>query len=543
MASLLSQTLINENDSFYMLKNGAYFQGSMNISASGQSGGPTMNFNVNNDTATIQMTDGANDTNLSLKSTYEVDTYIGNKIVVATTKDNTIFFGNIFIEEVISKNIFDIVPNHSDSYLTKCGLLQYDPTTTPGGVVTSIKFGNSGIIQTTDKVQIGSTSVASLTVGPPAGDNVVVGPDRFAFQLGSATTGGLFQQGSAISIGAGSDSLNTGTGIIVTPSVLGLRKPIDAKDGISLTAQGAIVSASSADNTGGYVQVANGNYSMNLVAQGDGHAPSGAGGLIQSYNNGNSTVAVTKLVTGPGSYVTGDTAGNAILTATGTTTVTSPNITLSGSGTTTLTNTGATNITGADITLTGTASISINAPQVLINGGLNTNPVFYYQLGGTSDVGVNGNSTLGSGSFVPWLTTLYQSPGFGNRFLSGGALTNVGWTCPTNGVYLINISMLTYLQNATGGASLDIVRLPGGSSPVVKVGSCISNPGFQASSGGVGPTYYEMYQRSKGSFSASSYVQLSAGDILYVNGGQYQTAGLLYVDPQSTWSIQYVSPQ
>lgn len=513
MSSLLSQTLINPKDSFYVLKGGSIFQGGVNITANGQVGGPTLNIGVSNAVGTIQMSDGANPTQLFLKASSEVDTFIGSKIVNYTSATNSVFDVPVSVEDAVSKNMFTISANQNDAYLTKCGIINYDPTPTPGGVVSQIKFGNNGTIQTTDKVQIGSSSVASVTVGPPTGDNVVVGPDRFAFQLNTTPTGGIFQQGSSIIIGQGSDPLNTGTGIIVSPSVIGIRKTIDAKNGNSITAQGSIVTYSSADNVGGIVQIVNGNYSLNLIAQGDGHAPSGVGGVIQSFNNGTSSTAPTKLIPGSGSYIVGDSSGNVTTSATGTITESASTVTLAGSSTA--------NITSPTTTLTSSSAINLNAPSVYVNGTpLTQTAVWTYFV--ATNIDIYAQPLPINGSFVKWDGAAMIPPGTTDPMSpNGGPLPRCVWTVPYSGLYYIAMNTIGQLQNTSGSVNTSI--------------------SFVLDSVAVGTPAVNKFGQAAGMVSTSAYIRMNAGQQLIVGGGPYGSGGYVTIYNQSSLLIQFIS--
>ena len=582
MASLNPQTLFSPGNDIYMLKNGAYFQGSFNISASGQPNEDTMNLNMANNVGTLRVYDAAippnNDTQLNIQADtgiyFNISQALANKNVADFLQTAIVLRQPLFIEMGPLKDTIEIYNEVTDAYLTKCGIIVNEPSSA-GTTPTSIKFGSFGIIQTTDKLQVGSSSQASVTVGTPAGNNVLAGPDRFAFQTGTTASGGLYQQGSSIILGQGASPATTGAGVTVGPTTVGFRKSIEAQaNAISINAQGAVRSVASATNVGGLIQVANGNYYTNLQANGDGFIPNGTGGSLISYNAGTATVAPTTYVPGQGTSIVGPSNGvmnveatnninllipptnpasaigitaNAVnITGNNTIAISAPESNpSSGIGLTATTisinaasaiNMNATG-TSADITLNAVDSINFNAPRVLINGGLITPPTFYYQWNGAEQA-IDGNPNLGDGSFLGWDTTLYQSPGYGNRFAPGDITF---WICPVPGIYHVTVNLLCNLQNATAGMSIDLLRFPA-SGGIARVGTQMRPAGYQPTSSSP-PSNLPFYQSAAGVICGTFYTQLVTNDRLMMCGGTFDPGGFLYVQPNSTWSIQYVAAQ
>jgi hypothetical protein len=282
---------------------------------------------------------------------------------------------------------------------------------------------------------------------------------------------------------------------------MGFRKPIDAKNGNSITTQGSIITQSTADNVGGLFQAFNGNYSLTMQAVGDGHQPGGTGGSVYSFNNGNGQMSSTTFYPGLNSNIVGPSDGI--------------------------------------LNITAGSTINLNAPQVLINGGLISNPSFFYQLGG-SEQGINGNATLGSGTFVGWNNTLYNSPGYGGRFVPPDITF---WICPVSGVYQVTVNLICNQQDARGSTPVALIKVPTSGAPISRVGAQITPPGYQASNGAPSPTYFPFFQTRAGSICGTFIVPLVANDKLYMCGGQNADGGLLYVQPSSTWSLQYVAAQ
>jgi len=582
MASLNPQTLFSPGNDIYMLKNGAFFQGSFNISASGQPGEDTMNLNMAGNVGTIRVYDNAtppnNDTQLNIQADtgiyFNIKQALANKNVADFLQTAIIFRQPIVLEVGPLKDSLEIFTEVTDSYLTKCALIIYEPSSS-GTTPTSIKFGSFGIIQTTDKLQVGSSSLASVTVGTPAGNNVLAGPDQFAFQVGTAATGGMFQQGSSIVLGQGVSPATTGAGVTVGPTTVGFRKSIEAQpNAISINAVGAVRSVASATNVGGLVQVANGNYYTNLQANGDAFSPNGTGGSIISYNAGTATIAPTLFVPGANTSITGPSDGVMTVSASNNINLTIPptnpasavgitanTINLNGNNTiniavptadagsvvnitgstTSITSSVAISLnatgTGADISINAADSINLNAPQVLINGGLIALPSFYYQWNGATQ-DINGSTTLGSGSFLGWDTTLYQTPGYGPRFASPDLSF---WIAPVAGVYFVTVNLICNLQNATAGMSIDLLKVPA-SGGLSRVGAQMRAPGYQPTSSSP-PSNLPFFQTQSGTLCGTFYTQLLANDRIYMCGGTFHPGGFLYVQPGSTWSIQYVAAQ
>jgi hypothetical protein len=116
------------------------------------------------------------------------------------------------------------------------------------------------------------------------------------------------------------------------------------------------------------------------------------------------------------------------------------------------------------------------------------------------------------------------------------------WLCPVAGVYLVTVTLLCNQQNATGSTPVVLVKLPttGG---VFQVGCQITPPGYVATTPPPGPDNLPFFQTQAGTICVTYYVPLAVGDGLRMTGGLNATGGLLYVQPQSTWSLQYVAAQ
>jgi hypothetical protein len=436
----------------------------------------------------------------------------------------------------------------------------------PGGVDSAITFTRNGFVTTTDTLQVGSSAVASVNVGPLTGNRVAAGPNRFAFANGATPTGGMYQVGSTVILGQGADPGVAGAGVTVGATTVGFRKSIEAQpNGISINTFGAIRSVSSANNVGGLVQVANGNFYVNLQATGDGFAPNGVGGSLTAFNAGTNTGAPLTLNTGVNSSIVGTSDGLMNILATNTINIAVPGNNL---GSTVNITSASTNInstvslslnatstggdisinaddtinlnatgSGADITLTANDAINLVAPRVLINGSPSTSLTFFYQWNGAEQA-INGSPTLGDGSFLGWDTTLYQTPGYGSRFNAPDTST---WICPVAGVYLVTVNLLCNLQNAINGMSVDLLKLSGGVTS--RVGCQMRPAGYKATTAPPSPADLPFYQTQAGALVGTFYTQLAVNDGLRLNGGTFSPGGFLYVQAMSTWSLQYVAAQ
>ena len=280
-------------------------------------------------------------------------------------------------------------------------------TLTPGiiqsGDGSGIQFLKSGVIQTGDTLQIGTTYNATMTVGPIA-DQVVMEPDFYSFlQKSGIQVGGLYRESQTINIYSGSDPYYTSNGLRVSPTTIGFGKIVDAvrSTGYSMTAQGNIVSTNTSVDVGGQFQAINGNYTLTMVARGDGHSPTGTGGVITASSP--SSIAPLTLNTGLNSNIVGPSSGL--------------------------------------LTLTATNTINLNAPNVFTNNGPVTNLVWYYQT--------TANSSVAANASVLWTGNTYIQPGLPNPMDSTGA----AWTAPFSGLYFVSVS----LYIGSGGSQLDLV--------------------------------------------------------------------------------------
>lgn len=544
MASLNPQTNVNPTESFFLLATATNFNSPADFRNANT--GSSANIIVGDETNNIQL-QTATDTviNQITQSDAETAFFIGNTNYpsVQVVGGGLLSNGYIAVTDAPYSNMyFDITSGDN----TNPTFLYNHASNVPGGVDSAITFTRNGFVTTTDILQVGSSPVASLNVGPLLGNRVAAGPNRFSFANGGTPTGGMYQVGGTIVIGQGADPGLTGAGVTVGANTVGFRKPIEAQsNGVSINAQGAIRSASSANNVGGLVQVQNGNYVVNLQATGDAFTPNGVGGSVTAFNAGTNTGAPLTLNTGVNSSIVGPSDGVMNIGANSSINLyTPPNaptqINLTSSvinlNCAVSINLGATTA-GANINLNAANSINLNAPQVLINGGLISLPSFFYQWNGVQQ-DIDGNATLGSGSFLGWDTTLYQTPGYGSRFISPDI---TAWVCPVAGVYFVTVNLICNLQNAAGGMSVDLLKVPaaGGLS---RVGAQMRVAAYQPQSSS--PTSnLPFFQTQPGTVCGTFYINLAVNDKLYMCGGTFDPGGFLYVQPQSTWSLQYVAAQ
>jgi hypothetical protein len=104
------------------------------------------------------------------------------------------------------------------------------------------------------------------------------------------------------------------------------------------------------------------------------------------------------------------------------------------------------------------------------------------------------------------------------------------------------VNLLCNQQNATGSTPDVLVKLPttGG---VFQVGCPITPAAYRATTAPPSPSDLPFFQLSAGTICGTFYVPLAVGDGLRMTGGQNTSGGFLYVQPPSTWSLQYVAAQ
>jgi len=484
MASLNPQVWIADNQSYFLLSDNIEY----NTPAS---------FNSQSGTSLVLSVDASNSqlifenaqgvpaniiTQSDTATTFQIGT--GNTTAMVVTQAQTSINGTLNIEDFPTSNAYMSLTAPS---LNTPGSIVNHAEVVPNGVQSSISFLTQGVIQTSDKLYVGTTSAATLQVG--ASDSAtVVGPDRFSFTQSGAVTGGLFLQGSTVNLGQGADPLNTGLGITVGPSTIGFRKTLDAKDGVSINANGNIISTATANNVGGNLTLNNGNYSLVMQATGDGFAPSGVGGTITSFNAG--VVCPTVLNTGKNSSITGASDGV--------------------------------------MNITSTSTINLNAPTVLING-LSPLDVYVWNFEVSvpgSPTNVNGNPTLGDGAWCPWGIIRIAPSTFGSCLSSPSpppAPQNAFWTCPLAGLYSVSINIRGQPTNIGGGNDLVLLQFFANASPLELIGTILSP--------------YQ-YTASPQTFTMTTYVVMALNDKLSVQGGQN---GGVDVYGDSSWVIKFIS--
>lgn len=584
MASLNPQTYVNPTESFFLLSSSTNYNSPADFR--NPNTGSSANIVVGNVTSDFQL-QNATDTVVNQITQTEGETIF----YVGTTTNPTVQIlpaamyvnGSISVTDAPYSNMyFDITSgdNINPTYLYN------HASEVPGGVDSAITFTRNGFVTTTDTLQVGSSAVASVNVGPLTGNRVAAGPNRFAFANGATPTGGMYQVGSTVVLGQGADPGVAGAGVTVGATTVGFRKPIEPQaGGISINAQGAIRSVSSANNVGGLVQVANGNFAVNLQATGDGFTPNGVGGSVTAFNVGTNTGAPLTLNTGVNSSIVGSSDGLMNIAANNTINIAVPDsnlgssvnitsastninstvslslnatasgadiainaadaITLNGGNSININATGAgsdiflnATAVGGAVVITATSSINLVAPTVSINANRIIPISFYYQCGGAEQP-IAGNNTLGDGSFLGWQTTLYQTPGYEGRF---NLPETSKWICPVAGVYLVTVNLLCNQQNATGSTPVVLVKLPAGGG-ISQVGGQITPAGYRATSSPPTPSDLPFYQLTAGTICMTFYVPLAVNDGLRMTGGIGATGGFLYVQPASTWSLQYVAAQ
>ena len=472
MASLQPQVWIRPNESFFLLAGNtvynapATFQDEVDGTAEIISVGPTSS-QLSFVNALGEVVNGITQSGTNTTLT------IANKTIMNIGLTSTTLNGFLSMTDYPTSNAYMIIKPPS---IAVPGAIE-NHAEAIGGTLSSIKFASDGSITTTDTLQVGSTPSASVTVGP-ASECAVMGPDRFQFQTSGVSAGGLYLQGSTVNLCQGTDHLTTGVGITVGPSTIGFRKPVDAKGGVSMTANGNIITVSTDNNVGGLYQAINGNYTLNMQVNGTNFAPSGTGGQIYSMNSGIGTMCNTTFNTGLNSTIAG--AGDGVMN------------------------------------LTATGTINLNAPNVLINGTAltTTAPTWYYQNNASQGVNQSG-FPLGSGTWMNWQVTTYITAGYPNPMDACGNF----WTVPFSGVYFITITLYGTPLNIYIGQTNEIVLL-------------LTNPGTTQIGTTLGMTGGVF------TLTMSCYANLTAGTKLSVQGGLH---GQIIVQPGCSWTIEYIN--
>jgi len=390
MASLQPQVYINPEETYFLTRYNTNF-----IS-------PTSFVNATQNTketiivtgivgALIFQDASGNSANKIIQDEIATTFYIGNTIPLAV-------LGNALD---VTKRLQFFDASGSGKYMQVISASTLTPGIIQSGDGSGIQFLKSGVIQTGDTLQIGTTNGATLTVGPIA-DQVVMEPDFYSFlQKSGILVGGLYRESNTINIYSGSDPYFTSDGLRVSPTTIGFRKNVDAVTRYSMTAQGNIISTNTSADVGGQFQAKNGDYTLTMAAWGDGHSPTGSAGVITASST--TSIAPLTLNTGLNSNIVGPSDGVMTLTASGT--------------------------------------INLNAPNVFTNGGPLTNLVWYYQTTATSSVAGNAS--------VLWTGNTYIQPGLPNPMDSTGA----AWSAPFPGLYFVTVS----LYIGSGGNQLLLV--------------------------------------------------------------------------------------
>ena len=387
MASLSAQTNVNETDYFYLTRVNTQF-----ISPA------TFTNQTQNTSETITVASVASGFSFKDATGNVVNRFIQDELT-------TEFFiaGNPQLS--VYKDVFAVghslkLYDSSGNYMTLS-----PPSPARNGIIqtangTGFTFTATGLIQLNSNLQVGTSYNGDMTVGPLS-DQVDMTPEFFSFLAAGTRVGGLYRESQTINIYSGNDPYFTSLGLRVSPNTIAFGKNVDAVSRVSMTAQGNIITQNTAADAGGQLQAENGNYTLTMVARGDGHSPTGTGGVITA-SSPSSIVSLT-LNTGLNSNIVGPTSGV--------------------------------------LTVTASNTINLNAPNVFTNNGPVTNLVWYYQTTATSSVAGNAS--------VLWTGNTYIQPGLPNPMDPTGA----AWSAPFPGLYFVTVS----LYIGTGGNQLLLV--------------------------------------------------------------------------------------
>ena len=397
-------------------------------------------------------------------------------------------------------------------------------------VGSSVYLGTGNTLNTTGALKIDAannvtnngtlTNKGNVTVGSST-NTLLMTPTQYLFQSSSIANGGMIVIGPNVAIGTGTDPGNSGLGIVMSPTQLGFRKPIDAVAGISISAvgnintsqtvnagaltaglvgisttgpvsagaggftttgglstYGTIQSMTSSDNVGGKVRLINGDFSLFMISQGDGHAPGGIGGTIYSTNDGaGGSISTTTFIPGAGCQIDG------------------------GTGT---------------MNLTASAVINLNAPIVYYNNQPVPRMYTWSYSTTTAEQQIYAGSGGAPGSFVRFPNNGVAQPRIANPI----SLNHDYWYAPYTGVYLITFSITGH--NLNTGSSATYISLFVNN--VVPLGTAVATFG-----NGIYTTQ-----------SSTSYQTLTAGDSLLV-AGLNGDGGQVYLYGGCVWTITLVN--
>jgi hypothetical protein len=379
MASLQPQVYINPEETYFLTRDNTNFISPTSFVNTTQNTKETII--VNGIVCALIFQDASgNRANRIIQDEISTTFYIGSVVPVAVLQ-NTLD---------VTKRLQFFDASGSGKYMQVIAASTLTPGIIQSGDGSGIQFLKSGMIQTGDTLQIGTTNNATLTVGPSA-DQVVMEPDFYSFsQKSGIPVGGLYRESQTINIYSGTDPYYTSNGLRVSPITIAFGKIVDAvrSTGYSMTAQGNIVSTNTFGDVGGQFQAINGNYTLTMTARGDAHSPNGTGGVITASST---SIAPLTLNTGLNSNIVGPSSGL--------------------------------------LTLTATNTINLNAPNVFTNGGPLTNVVWYYQTAA--------NSSVAGHASVLWTANTYIQPGLPNPMNSTGA----AWSAPFSGLYFVSVSL------------------------------------------------------------------------------------------------------
>ena len=496
MASLQSQVYINANESYFQLAGVPtqtfspltikYPGGNVNEIIAVNPSGSTIDFNSPNGVPKNRIQQTLDQTN------FYVAGAANSNLVASVEKTGLATFGSLYSSDYPRTNLFFEIARGTTNVPT---LLINHGSTLPGGVDSSLAFGQNGVIGTTDKLQVGTTSAATVYVGS-GGDTLELGPNRYTFASSGVRNGGMIQTGPNIAIGTGSDPGNAGLGIVMSPTQLGFRKQIDNVAGVSMSATGninttgavtgaagittagTIQSNTSAANVGGRIGLTNGDFSLRLIAQGDGYAPGGLGGKIYSTNDGaGGSISTTIFIPGGGCQIDG------------------------GTGT---------------MNIAADAVINLNAPIIYYNNQPVPRMYTWSYSTTTAEQQIYAGSGGAPGSFVRFPNNGVAQP----RITNPISANHDYWYAPYTGVYLITFSLTGH--NLNTGSSATYIALFRNS--VVPLGTAVATFG-----NGIYTTQ-----------SSTSYQTLTAGDSLLI-AGLNGDGGQVYLYGGCVWTITLVN--
>lgn len=386
MASLDPQTQIREGVFYFLTAGNTTFNSPLHI----EGGNTDVDISVNPNSATYQLTVNDVVANTITQDKDGISFSLPSKALLTSTATGTTLNTPFSITTNPTSNAyFDITPSATNTVISQ-----------QGGTVASITLNNSGLIQTSDTLNVGVDSSANITVGPVA-NQALITPTSYVFQANGAQTGGMKLESGVLKLGADAN-------VSSAPAI-----SIDTAVNINKTMNAQYVNATGDITSTGTITSQN---NLNLVSM----STTLNGGAISA---GSGALRIDTSLT---SSIVTDSLGNMNVTA------------------------------GGNLTFAANGSITLDADSVNINGSaFPTALVWVYAMG--TDQYINMNPNPFSGTFVAWNTTIYENPTYTGRLTSN----NTTWIAPATGWYSFTVTLQAQSQDNASYLSMELVQVPG----------------------------------------------------------------------------------